>query len=41
MNVWVALGYKYEVENAINTLMAQAGDEGARLLDGIRAQAST
>ena len=41
MNVWIALGYKYEVENAINTLRAEAGEEGADFLERLRSQAST
>ena len=37
---WIALGYKYEIENAISTLTAQAGEEGTQLVSRVRARAA-
>jgi hypothetical protein len=35
---WIALGFKYEIENAINTLVSLAGEEGSELVNRLRAQ---
>jgi hypothetical protein len=37
MDRWVSLGFKYEIENAIATLGAQAGEDANDLLSRLRA----
>jgi hypothetical protein len=37
MDRWVSLGFKCEIENAIHTLEAQAGDEANDFLSRLRA----
>jgi hypothetical protein len=36
LNKWMTLGFKNEIENAIDTLTAQAGEEGNTLIARVR-----
>ena len=39
LNKWMTLGFKNEIESAINTLTAQAGEEGSALVARVQEQA--